>query len=123
MSALGSQVRPTVTSRKPLLYSEAVREDRCGPRTVLSIKATLIYRGLHLHVTITDLSIAGFSVHTNYDLETGSRCWLRLPKIMPLSAVIERQESSTFGCSFNRLFDPTIFNQVLGGVQAAQIAR
>ncbi|MBB4860359.1 hypothetical protein HNO88_003702 [Novosphingobium chloroacetimidivorans] len=96
-------------------YERAALEDRCAPRVCLSILATLSAGGEQLQVWITDLSIAGFSAKTQAPLLVGERCRLKLPSIMPLSATVTRSEDLDIGCSFTRLFEPRIFDQLLAG--------
>jgi hypothetical protein len=112
-----------VPVEKVLSYVEAASEDRCARRISLSIDATIICNGQHMPVVITDLATAGFSAEMQAHLPLGARCWLKLPNILPLSAVVTRRENRNVGCSFNRLFDPEIFNQLLSSWQAPLLPR
>ena len=61
-------------------YAHAAQEDRCAPRTRITIPATLRPSGSRGFQTVVhDLSISGFSAMAINRLHPGTHCWLTLP--------------------------------------------
>lgn len=92
-----------------------IEEDRCAPRRRFAIPSTLrMADGQTFRTEVTDLSVAGFSAVSKIELEVGTRCWLTLPGILMLAARVAWSKEGVVGCAFERLWDPTVCEQLLG---------
>ena len=61
-------------------YRTASQEDRCGPRTRLTIPATLrVSGGRGFQTVVHDLSLSGFCAAAINRIHPGTVCWLTLP--------------------------------------------
>lgn len=95
-------------------YAFAAQEDRCAPRTRLSIPATLRPAGSKkLQTVIRNLSLSGFSATAISRIPVGTSCWLTLPGHDALQARIIWWEQGLAGCAFERLLTPTEYDAVL----------
>lgn len=95
-------------------YSTAAQEDRCAPRTKVSIEATLRPSGgARFAVRVKDLSLAGFAAEAVTGLRSGSLCWLNLPGIEGLQAEVVWNDGSMIGCSFAHLLNPAVHDHLI----------
>lgn len=95
-------------------YELAAQEDRCAPRTRLTIPAQLRASGGRAFQTVVhDLSISGFSASAINRMLPGQLCWLTLPGLESLQAEVIWWEASTVGCAFDRLLSPIIHDNIL----------
>lgn len=96
-------------------YSHAAQEDRCSPRTRISIPAALRPSGSKGFQTVVhDLSISGFSAMAISRLHPGTLCWLTLPTLQSMEAKVIWWNNGLVGCAFENLLSPIIHEQVLG---------
>ena len=66
-------------------YEIAEQEDRCAPRTKLTIPASLRASGGRAFQSVVhDLSISGFSAAAINRMHEGQVCWLTLPGLESL---------------------------------------
>lgn len=95
-------------------YSHAAQEDRCGPRTRISIPAALRPSGSKGFQTVVhDLSISGFSAMAINRLHPGTLCWLTLPTLQSMEAKVVWWNNGLVGCAFEDLMSPIIHEQLL----------
>jgi len=95
-------------------YEIAAQEDRCAPRTRISIPATLRASGAKGFQTIVqDLSLSGFSATSVNKMQPGSLCWLTLPGLEALPAEVIWWQSSMIGCAFQNLLSPIVHDSIL----------
>lgn len=74
---------------EPIPFRLAAQEDRCGPRTRLTIPATLRASGGRAFQSVVhDLSISGFSATSINRMHEGHLCWLTLPGLESLQAEV-----------------------------------
>jgi hypothetical protein len=70
-------------------YAFAAQEDRCAPRTRISIPASLrASGGKGFQTVVHDLSLSGFSAMSITRLHPGTICWLTLPGLGSLQAEV-----------------------------------
>ena len=70
-------------------YKIAAQEDRCAPRTKLTIPSTLRASGGRAFQSVVhDLSISGFSAASINRMHEGQVCWLTLPGLESLQAQV-----------------------------------
>ncbi|HEX7752403.1 MAG TPA: PilZ domain-containing protein, partial [Novosphingobium sp.] len=68
-------------------YAIAAQEDRCAPRTRLSIPAMLRPSGTKGFQTVVhDLSLSGFSALSITRMHPGTICWLSIPQLESMEA-------------------------------------
>lgn len=104
----------TVTINTYLPLSNAIAENRCVPRIRLSIPATLRPAGGRgFSVTVTDISLAGFSCDAVTGSHVGTRCWLSLPSTSGLQAEIIWNDGSNVGCAFSNMLHPAVLDTLL----------
>ncbi|ABC63497.1 PilZ domain-containing protein [Erythrobacter litoralis] len=95
-------------------YELAAQEDRCAPRTKLSIPAQLRPSGgRRYHTVVHDLSISGFSAAAINRMHEGQVCWLTLPGLESLMAKVIWWDNCTVGCAFEDLLSPIVHDDIL----------
>lgn len=95
-------------------YEIAAQEDRCAPRTRISIPASLRASGSKgFQTAVHDLSLSGFSAMAVNRLHPGTICWLSLPGLESMQARVVWWENSLVGCAFNTLLSPIILESIL----------
>ena len=95
-------------------YSYAAQEDRCAPRTRISIPASLRASGSKGFQTVVhDLSISGFSCMAINRLHPGTICWITLPGLESQQAEVVWWNNSLVGCAFNQLLSPIVHDNLL----------
>ncbi|MEM6475928.1 MAG: PilZ domain-containing protein [Pseudomonadota bacterium] len=96
------------------IYQAAVQEDRCGPRTKLSIPATLRASGGRAFQSVVhDLSISGFSAASINRMHAGQVCWLSLPGLESLQSEVVWWDNCIVGCAFTELLSPIVHDNIL----------
>ncbi|QUL38566.1 PilZ domain-containing protein [Erythrobacter sp. JK5] len=95
-------------------YQIAAQEDRCGPRTKLSIPATLRASGGRAFQSVVhDLSISGFSASSINRMHEGQVCWLSLPGLESLQGEVVWWDNCIVGCAFSELLSPIVHDNIL----------
>ncbi len=95
-------------------YAEAAQEDRCSPRTKLTIPSQLRASGGRAFCTVVhDLSISGFSAAAINRMHEGQRCWITLPGLESLQAEVVWWDNSIVGCAFMELLSPIVHENIL----------
>ncbi len=95
-------------------YTLAAQEDRCSPRTKLTIPATLRASGGRAFQSVVhDLSISGFSAASINRMHEGQMCWLTLPGLESLQCEVVWWENCVVGCAFNELLSPIVHDNIL----------
>jgi len=95
-------------------YTYAAQEDRCAPRTRISIPATLRASGSKGFQTVVhDLSISGFSCMAINRLHPKTVCWITLPGLESQQAEVIWWNNSLVGCAFNQLLSPIVHDNLL----------
>lgn len=95
-------------------YHLAAQEDRCAPRTKLTIPANLRASGGRPFQTVVhDLSISGFSAAAINRMHEGQLCWLTLPGLESLPAQVVWWENCMVGCAFNELLSPIVHDNII----------
>ncbi len=95
-------------------YTVAAQEDRCAPRTRLSIPGSLRPSGdKGFATTIHDLSLAGFSCESLSQMRPGSLCWLTLPGLAALQAEVIWNHAGRVGCAFAFLLNPAVHDSLI----------
>jgi hypothetical protein len=95
-------------------YAHAAQEDRCSPRTRITIPATLRPSGSKGFQTVVhDLSISGFSCMAINRLHPGTYCWLTLPGLESMQAQVVWWDNGVVGCGFEKLMSPLIHDSIL----------
>ncbi|AKM06672.1 PilZ domain-containing protein [Pelagerythrobacter marensis] len=106
------------------LYSIAAQEDRCAPRTKLTIPAQLRVSGNHAFQTVVhDLSVSGFSAAAINRLHPGQLCWLTLPGLGALQAEVIWWDNCQVGCSFAELLSPVVHDNIVARYQSGTLPR
>jgi hypothetical protein len=59
-------------------------------------------------VTVTDLTVAGCGIRTEWELEPGARVWIRLPGLESAPARVAWSEGTQAGLSFDQPFHPAV---------------
>jgi len=115
-------MQATYVSRDP--YVRAAQEDRSGPRTRISIPASLRPSGSKGFQTVVhDLSISGFSAMAISQIQPGTLCWLKLPGLESREAKVIWWNNGLVGCAFEQLLSPIIHDNLLTRWQGAVVAR
>ena len=84
----------------PDRYAIAAQEDRCAPRTRLTIPVRLRLSGAGaIETVVHDLSISGFSAATLNRMHEGQLCWLTLPGLEARQANDSRQRAIRSTCA------------------------
>jgi len=95
-------------------YAVAAQEDRCAPRTKITIPAQLrASGGRAIQTVIHDLSISGFSATAINRMHPGQICWLTLPGLESQQAEVVWWENSQVGCAFYELLSPIVHDSIL----------
>lgn len=95
-------------------YTYAAQEDRCAPRTRISIPASLRASGSKGFQTVVhDLSISGFSCMAINRLHPGTICWITLPGLESQQAEVVWWNNSLVGCAFSQLLSPIVHDNLL----------
>lgn len=95
-------------------YAKAAQEDRCAPRTKMTIPAQLRASGGRAFQTVVhDLSISGFSAAAISRMHPGQFCWITLPGLESLQAEVVWWDSSIVGCAFAELLSPIVHDNIL----------
>jgi PilZ domain len=106
------------------LYSRAAQEDRCSPRTRLTIPATLRSSGGRAFQSVVhDLSISGFSAASINRMHEGQMCWLTLPGLEALPAEVVWWDNCIVGCGFSELLSPIVHDNILQRYSNVGISR
>ena len=105
-------------------YEVAAQEDRCAPRTRISIPATLRASGGRSFQTIVhDLSLGGFCASAINRLQPGTICWITLPGLESLQSEVVWWNNSLIGCAFKDLLSPIVHDNILSRWQPETIFR
>jgi len=95
-------------------YDVAAQEDRCAPRTKLTIPAQLRASGGRAFQTVVhDLSLSGFSAAAITRMHEGQLCWLTLPGLESLQAQVVWWDNCQVGCAFSELLNPVVHENIL----------
>lgn len=95
-------------------YLTAAQEDRCSPRTKLTIPGQLRASGGRAFQTVVhDLSISGFSAAAINRMHDGQLCWLTLPGLESLQGQVVWWENCMVGCAFSELLSPIVHDNIL----------
>jgi hypothetical protein len=95
-------------------YEYAAQEDRCAPRTKLTIPAQLRLSGGRAFQTVVhDLSISGFSAAAISRMHPGQICWITLPGLESLQSEVVWWDNSIVGCAFMDLLSPIVHDNIL----------
>ncbi len=95
-------------------YQLASQEDRCAPRTRLTIPAQLRASGGRAFQTVVhDLSISGFSAAAISRMHDGQLCWITLPGLESLQAKVVWWDNAVVGCAFEQLLSPIVHDNLL----------
>ncbi len=95
-------------------YRKAAEEDRCAPRTRLTIPATLRASGGRAFQSVVhDLSISVFSAASINRMHDGQMCWLTLPGLEALQAEVVWWDNCIVGCAFSELLSPIVHDNIL----------
>lgn len=95
-------------------YFAAAQEDRCAPRTRITIPATMRISGARGFQTVVhDLSLSGFCAASVNRVHPGTVCWLTLPGIESLQAEVIWWDNSLIGCAFDQLLSPIVHDNIL----------
>jgi len=95
-------------------YEISAQEDRCAPRTKVTIPASLRPSGSRSFQTVVhDLSLSGFSAVAVNRLHKGNLVWLTLPGLESLQAEVVWWNDSMVGCAFQQLLSPIIHDNIL----------
>lgn len=105
-------------------YEVAAQEDRCAPRTKITIPAQLRASGGRAFQSVVhDLSISGFSATAINRMHPGQVCWLTLPGLESLMAEVVWWENSIVGCAFYDLLSPIVHDNVLSRYTPSSVYR
>ncbi len=105
-------------------YHIAAQEDRCAPRTKLTIPATMRASGGRAFQSVVhDLSISGFSAASINRMHEGQVCWLTLPGLEALQAQVVWWDNCIVGCAFSELLSPIVHDNILQRYSNAGVYR
>lgn len=105
-------------------YHFAAQEDRCSPRTKLTIPGQLRASGGRAFQTVVhDLSISGFSAAAINRMHQGQLCWLTLPGLESLQAEVVWWDNCIVGCAFQELLSPIVHDNILARYTAGGVYR
>jgi hypothetical protein len=105
-------------------YSRAAQEDRCAPRTRISIPASLRPSGSKGFQTVVhDLSISGFSAMAINQIHVGTVCWLTMPGLESLQSRVIWWNNGLVGCAFENLLSPIIHDNLTARWQGTGVYR
>ena len=105
-------------------YELAAQEDRCAPRTKLTIPAQLRASGGRAFQTVVhDLSISGFSAAAISRMHQGQVCWITLPGLESLQAEVVWWDNSIVGCAFQQLLSPIVHDNIVSQFMGSSVYR
>jgi len=105
-------------------YHIAAQEDRCAPRTKLTIPASLRASGGRAFQSVVhDLSISGFSAASINRMHEGQICWLTLPGLESLQAQVIWWDNCIVGCAFQELLSPIVHDNIIQRYSNAGVYR
>ncbi len=105
-------------------YHIAAQEDRCSPRTRLTIPSQLRASGGRAFQTVVhDLSISGFSAAAINRMHVGQVGWLTVPGLQSLQCEVVWWENCIVGCAFAELLNPIVHDNVLARYQVSTVYR
>ncbi|MFZ1742985.1 MAG: PilZ domain-containing protein [Pontixanthobacter sp.] len=105
-------------------YAMAAQEDRCSPRTKMTIPAQLRASGGRAFQSVVhDLSISGFSASAISRMHVGQFCWITLPGLESLQAEVIWWDNSVVGCAFMELLSPIVHDNILERYSPSSIYR
>lgn len=95
-------------------YARAAQEDRSAPRWRAGLPAMLRPScSSAFSVSVTDISLSGFSVRAVTAMHPGSLCWLSIGPLKGLQAEVVRNDGSTVGCAFSTMLNPAVLESLL----------
>lgn len=95
-------------------YAAVAQEDRCAPRTRLSMDATLRPSGgSGFAVVVRDLSLGGFACEALTSMRAGHLCWVTLPGLGALQAQVVWNDGQMVGCAFENLLNQAVFEAIV----------
>ena len=95
-------------------YALSAQEDRCAPRTRMTIPVRLRPSGGRgFETVVQDLSISGFSAAAMGRMHEGQLCWLTLPGLEPRQAQVVWWGNRKVGCAFAELLSPIVHDAIL----------
>lgn len=95
-------------------YAAAAQEDRCAPRTRLSMAGSLRPSGQQgFNVVIRDLSLGGFACEAVTGMRSGHLCWITLPGLTALQAEVVWNDGQMVGCAFANLLNQAVFDAII----------
>lgn len=104
----------TLTRMPSDSYAVAAQEDRCAPRSRLSMEATLRPSGQSgFDVVVRDLSLGGFACEALTAMRSGHLCWLTLPGLGALQAQVVWNDGTMVGCAFENLLNQAVFDTIV----------
>ena len=104
-------MQENVTSQR---YEVAAQEDRCAPRTRITIPATFrASGGRSFQTMVHDLSLGGFCCSAVNRLQPGTICWISLPGLESLQSEVIWWNNSLVGCAFHNLLSPIVHDNSL----------
>lgn len=104
----------SVTRLSPTSYAFAAQEDRCAPRTRLSMEAMLRPSGQQgFKVVIRDLSLGGFACEAVTSMRPGQLCWITLPGLSALQAELVWNDGHMVGCAFANLLNQAVHDAII----------
>lgn len=105
-------------------YAIAAQEDRCAPRTKLTIPAQLRASGGRAFQTVVhDLSISGFSAAAINRMHPGQVCWITLPGLGALQAEVIWWDNCQVGCTFAELLSPIVHDNIVSKHRSGGVYR
>jgi hypothetical protein len=105
-------------------YQVAAQEDRCAPRTRLTIPAQLRASGGRAFQTVVhDLSISGYSAAAINRMHVGQLCWLTLPGLGSLQGEVIWWDNCIVGCAFSELLSPIVHDNILARYSGGGVYR
>ncbi len=110
MATTSLQPKPPKTES----YAIATEEDRCAPRSRVSVAATLRPSGApRFNVLVKDVSIAGFACEAVTGIKSGAICWLTLPGLEAQQAEVMWNDGMMVGCAFAKLLNPAVHDMLI----------
>ena len=105
-------------------YEIAAQEDRCAPRTKITVPAQLRASGGRSFQTVVhDLSISGFSAAAVNKMYEGQVCFLTLPGLESRMAHVIWWDNSIVGCAFQQLLSPIVHDNIMSSHGHATVFR
>lgn len=97
-----------------LPYAVAAQEDRSAPRMRLLIPAQLRPSGCTaFSVSVRNLSLSGFACDAVTGMTPGTRCWIKLPGIVPQQASIVWNDGRRVGGSFETTLNQAVLEAMI----------